>query len=128
MKIIITINNIEVHNGTDFKGTPWKNKMQVIYSDMGLFLDNIEGNCFNKSGIKWKGIDWTQYKGEKKEIIIVNCAGKVIESFTPCNTIEELTRDLGKHHFWRSHGCSNHLWAYPFFLLGEPVNINRCNK
>jgi len=67
MKIMITINNIEVHNGTDFKGTPWKKKMQVIYSDKGLFLDNIEGNCNKKSGFKWIGIDWTQYKGEKKK-------------------------------------------------------------
>jgi len=58
----------------------------------------------------------------KKEIIVVDCAGKEIESFTPCNTIEELTRDAGKHRFGRSGGC-NHLWAYPFFLEGDPVKF-----
>jgi len=118
MKTKITIKKVELHDGTNFKGTNWKNPMQVIYTEKGLFIDNIEGKCFGRSNIKWKGIDWKQYIGKTVEIIIVNCVGKEVTSlsFEPAYTIEILTSNIGNHY----KNCSNHNWAYPLFLLGEP--------
>jgi len=115
----ITINKVELHKGNKFKGTNWKNPMQVIYTEKGLFIDNIEGKCFGKSNnIMWKGIDWEQHVRQTVKILIVNCVGKEISfsNFKPTDTIEILTSDLGNHY----KNCSNHNWAYPLFLLGEP--------
>jgi len=118
MKTKITINKVELHEGNKFKGTNWESPMQVIYTEKGLFIDNIEGKCFGKYNIKWEGIDWKQHIGKTVEILIVNCVGKEITSlsFKPVDTIEILTSALGAHN----NNCQNHNWAYPLFLLGEP--------
>ena len=117
MKTKITIKNVELHDGKEFEGTNWKTPMQVIYTEKGLFIDNIKGKCFGRSNIMWEGIDWKQYIGQTVEILIVNCVGKKITSsiFKPVDTIEILTSNLGNHN----KNCLNHNGAYPLFLLGE---------
>ena len=117
MKTEITIEKVELHGGKEFEGTNWDSPMQVIYTDKGLFIDNIKGKCFKKFlKIKWEGIDWTPHIGKTVEILIVNCGGKDITSnFKPVDTIEILTSNSGEHN----NNCSNHNWAYPLFLLGE---------
>jgi len=116
MKISITIKKIEIHNGQEFSGANWKSPMQVIYTNKGIFLDNIIGKCFGFSNIKWKGIDWSKHVGQTVEIIIVNCIGKMIEpsKYQTVTSIEELKDNAGNHY----RNCPNHNWAYPYFFLG----------
>ena len=119
MKIKITIEKVEIHAGTEFQGTPWKHPMHVIYTNNGIFIDNSIGKCFGRSGIMWEGIDWTKHIGETVEIIPVDCVGKEIAAFTPCPSLADAARNAGGH----PKGCTNHIWAYPFFVLGEPARI-----
>lgn len=122
MNTDITIERVATHNGSEFSGTKWKSPMQVIYSNAGLLIDNVQGNCFGHSGIIWEGIDWSKYTGKTVKIIVVDCAGRAFTNFVPCTSFQNLIRDYGTHyHLGRGyHGCPNHLWAYPFFLFGEP--------
>jgi hypothetical protein len=119
MKTKITIEKIELHDGQEFRGTPWKHQMQILYTNNGLYIDNSEGKCFRRgcSGFTWEGINWEKYMGKTVEIIVVDCVGNELVNFTPYNFFEDLIRDSGRH----PHCCPNHLWAYPLFLLGHLI-------
>ena len=115
MKKEITIKKVEIIDGKRFEGTTWKNEMQVIYTNEGLFVDNVEGKCFkrpNRSSISWKGINWKQYIRKTIQIIIVDCAGKTKTSYNyklPTD-INGLTRELDHHpRKCRAHAELAHL-------------------
>ena len=112
----IIVEKVEIHRGEEFSGAGWKSSMQVIYTNKGLFIDNLEGRCFGQSNIMWEGINWKRHIGKEVEIIIVNCIGKVIrhDKYQVTNSLGDLKDDSCKH----PRGCSNHNWAYPYFILG----------
>jgi hypothetical protein len=119
MEFDVIIEKVEFYDGREFKGTNWKSKMQVIYTKVGyLFIDNDIGKCFGVSNIKWEGINWKQYIGQKVKIMVVNCVGKEITSskFKPVYKIDDLKNKIGNHY----ENCPNHNWAYPLFKLGKP--------
>lgn len=60
------IERVEIVKGNVLESN-WKSPMQIIYTDKGIFIDNMPNKQFGhwKSGCK--GYDWFSYIGETVE-------------------------------------------------------------
>ena len=61
---VYEIQKVEIVEGRVLNST-WKNKMQVIYTDRGKFIDNIPNDQFGFFSVANPGFDWKQFEGQK---------------------------------------------------------------
>ena len=55
----VKIEKVEKVKGSELKAN-WKSDMQVIYTDRGVFIDNLPGKSFGH----WKGDNWKELIGQ----------------------------------------------------------------
>ncbi len=61
---VYEIQKVEIVEGKVLYST-WKNKMQVIYTNLGKFIDNIPNNQYGFFYVASPGFDWKQIEGQK---------------------------------------------------------------
>lgn len=61
---VYVIQKVEIVEGRKLNST-WKNKMQIIYTDRGKYIDNIPNDQFGFFSTACPGFDWKKFEGQK---------------------------------------------------------------